>query len=369
MKSLFALLGLLLAGVAGAAEIERVGKPDLDKVFAEVASLDNVLDAAEGRIGRLTREVAGSMGLGATTPMALTVWTIKDRAGGDVRVMNVEGRPIVALGMNAPGEAKDAAGVLNEGTQEVSVMATDLSRLPGHIEKLASKAKGLPGADDPAVTRNLAVTAQVQKRAAEVAERARVLLDDVRKGIEAAEKPAAPAPTPAPAAKERPKPAPAQTIPEVLSKAWVAVKQDDLKGAKALLDKADLLLPRQVQPVSRGDLVELFQMRAHVNLLTGDATAAAWAATQALTVHPGGEPLSKLGTEYAKLHRALAKADIVRKVDVLVTGDGRAYLSGNELGRGSTAQLGQGQHLLQIQRGDVWESSVVYVRDGFVVEL
>jgi hypothetical protein len=366
MKYLLPLLALLGAP-AVAADMEPIGNPAYDRIFAQVTSLDGVLDAAEGRLGRLQREVARTLGMPATTPLSLAVYTIKERAGGDVRVMNIEGRPIVALGIDAPAVAKDAAGTLNEGTQEVSTMATDLSRLPTAIDELIRKAESLPDPDD-AVRRNLAAAAQVKRRADEVAEQARVVLEDVREGVAADKAPAAPAPSPV--ASQPVVKAPVQTIPDVLSRAWVAMKKDDPKGAKALLDKADLLLPRQTVPVSRGDLSELFQMRATVNLAIGDATAAAWAATQALVVHPTGEPLSKLGSDYAKLHRALAKADIVTKVEVLTTGDGRAYLSGNEIGRGSTVLLGQGQHLLQLADGEGnWRSSVVYVRDGFVVEL
>lgn len=363
MKTIVSLL-LLLASPALAGDIESVGKPEFDKLFAQIDSLDGVLDAAEGRLSRLKRDVAGSLEMSANTPLALSVYTIKQRAGGDVRVMNVEGRPIVALGIKAPTGAKDAASLLNEGTQEVSTMARDLSRLPSHIEDLIGKARALDGADGT-VKRNLEVAASVKSRASDVAEQARVVLEDVRKGVDAESAPAAPANTP----KARPVPKSVQSIPDVLSKAWLALKQDDLKQAQALLDKADLLLPRQVQPVSRGDLTELFQMRSRVNLMIGDATAAAWAATQALVVHPTGEPLSKLGPEYAKLHRALSKAGIVQKVEVLTSGDGRAYLSGVELGRGATILLGQGQHLLQLETDDGWQSSVVYVREGFVVEL
>lgn len=363
------LLLLLFGATASAADLESTGNPAFDRSFAEVSSLDGVLDAAEGRLARLEREVARAVGLSPAAPIVLSVWQIKQVAGGDVRVMNVTGRPILALGMKAPSEAKAAAGTLNEGTQEVAVMAADLSRLPTHLERIIGRIEGLDGADAAEVQRNLASTRDVRRRAAEVAERARKLLDDVRAGVEAAERPVPETP-PAPVATPQPEaPRDVQSVADVLSKAWVAVRQDDLDKARALLDRADQLMPRQIRPVSRGDLVELFQLRGHVALLEGDATAAAWAAAQALTVHPDSEPLSKFGGSYARLHRALAKADIVHKVDVLVSGEGRAYLSGYELGRGSQIQLGQGQHLLQVERGERWESSVVYVRDGFVVEL
>lgn len=362
------LLPLLFSMLAPAfaADIEPVGNPAFDRLFGEIDQIDTILDAAEGRIGRLRRDVAGGLGLPASSSLVATVYTLKTKADGDIRVMNVAGRPIVALGMNAPKQTKDAASTLNEGTQEVATMAQDLGRLPARIDELLDKARSTDGNDDATVQRNLQAGDEVKRRAKDVAERARQVLEDVQKGVDAEE---APAPPTKPAAAKPPPARTVQTLPDVLSKAWVAVKKDDIPGAKRLLDQADLLLPRQTVPVSRGDLIELFQLRAHVNQLTGDATGAAWATAQALVVHPTGEPLSKLGPNYAKLHRAIEKAGIVRKVEVLTTGEGRGYLSGNELGRGSTLQLGQGQHLLQIERDGKWESSVVLVSEGFVVEL
>ncbi len=359
MVWLMVFLGL---APAGAVEFERVGAPAIDAVFDEIEALDRVLDAAEGRLVRLRREVARLLGMPADSPMVRVVWVLKEQAGGDVRVMQVEGRPLVALGMEATPAAKRAASLLNEGTQEVAVMAADLSRLPSHVQRLLGK---VDGGSTPVLERNRYVAEQVERRASELAERARGLLEAVREGVEATEEPEEV--TPLLAVEETPPPV--RSIPDLLSEAWVAVKRAQYQEAKALLDRADLLLPRQTVPVSRGDLLELFQMRAHVCLELGDATGAAWAAAQALTIYPTGEPFSKFGSTYAKLHRALAKADIVRRVEVLATGEGRAYLSGQELGRGSALLLGQGQHLLQIERGDHWESAVVEVYDGLLVEL
>ena len=130
-----------------------------------------------------------------------------------------------------------------------------------------------------------------------------------------------------------------------------------------------MLLIRQNQPVSRNDLIELFQVRSLVNIVKGDATAAAWSATQSLVIHPNAVPDKKLGPEYARLHKALQKSRLIKKVDVRVEGDGRAYLSGIEVTRGATIQLGQGQHLLQVEQKDgSWKSTVVVVRDGFTVK-
>lgn len=154
---------------------------------------------------------------------------------------------------------------------------------------------------------------------------------------------------------------------DVVARAWAQFNDAELDAAVELLAEADLLLPRQTKPVPRADLIQLFQVRGLVNLVQGDATAATWSVTQALVIHPNATPDSRLGPDYARLHKAIAKAGVVRKVDVAVKGEGRAYLSGIEVTGGSTVQLGQGQHLLQVEKGDTWVSSVVYVRDGFVV--
>lgn len=387
----------LLFSLAFGANIQKTGIADQDKLFAEVGNIDFVLNAADERIQRLLSEVAKPLKLPESTPLAYTVWTIKQQANGDIRMMVADERPILAVGDGVSKSVREAASALNEGTQEIAVMARDVARLPARMNELAMKSKraklddalmignGLDINDKDRVQglidANRKATEQTGERAQAIAERAQALIAAVREGMSATEAPAGgpaatPAPSPAPTTAAAAEPAPkpkatggVKTIGETVTEAWTQFNDAEMDAAVELLSQADLLLPRQNQPVPRADLLELFMVRSLVNLVKGDATAAAWSATQALVISPTSVPDSKFGPQYAKMHKALAKAGLVRKVEVSVTGDGRAYLSGVEVTGGSTLELGQGQHLLQIEKDGVWKSSIVYVADGFVVDL
>ncbi|MEZ4317707.1 MAG: hypothetical protein R3F61_09385 [Myxococcota bacterium] len=383
-------------------KIHHMGIPDQDRVFGEVANINSVLEAAEARMDELERQVSKPLGLPEGTPLDASVFEIKKRSNGDIRTINAGGRSILLLGAAAPSEAKDAATALNEGTQELAVIAEDIGKLPGRLTELQKSADGLQptaamlktaGIDAGSLkdlenkyTHNHMLTKYTGERANAVSDRATLLLGALAVGMskpvpESAPAPVAPAPVaaPAPTAAVEPVPAPApaaaaapkQTVPtiaETLTKAWQHFNDAEIDAAVDDLAEADLLIVKQGKPVPRGELIELFQLRALVNIVKGDATAAAWSATQALVIHPNATPLAKLGPDYAKLHKALQKAGLVKKVDVGVDGDGRAYVSGIEVTRGAMIQLGQGQHLLQVEQKDgSWKSSVVYVRDGFTV--
>jgi hypothetical protein len=387
-------------------KIYKTGIPDQDKVFGEVRNINGVLEAAEKRMDALERQVSEPLGLPDGTVLADSVYAIRKVSNGGVSTMNAGGRTILLVGGDAPQSAKDAATALNEGTQELETIAADIQKYPARLEVLTEKASamepdaatleangmsadGLKEAKNK-YTNNFMLTKYTGERATAVSKRASQLLKALEEGmarpLEVAPEPT-PAPTPAPVAVAEPEPAPAPapapkvvqpapkpgksvpTVEETITKAWKQFENAEVDEAVALLQSADLLLPKQTRPVRRQDLIELFQLRALVNIVQGNATAAAWSATQALVIHPNSVPESRFGPAYGKLHKMLQKADLVQKVDVRVEGDGRAYLSGIEVTRGATIQLGQGQHLLQVEQPDgSWKGTVVNVSDGFVVE-
>lgn len=400
MRTLILLLALVATGPlissAHAGNIEKTGVTEVDKIFREVGGIDGLLDAADARMDTLLADVSSNLGIGKGASMTYIVYSIKEQANGDIRIINADGRPVLALGADAPKKAKDAASTLNEGTQELAVMAADIGRLPARLKELTEKSGSISitsavlddaGVDSGVsevkdqITSNIESTKGTKSRAAKVSNRAVNLLDEVRDGMSATSKPKGPStdtaapkpaskPSPKPSAKPKPKPTgpTVMSIQEVTDKAWTFYTDGDLDKASSLLAKADGLLPKQSEPVSRQALIDLFQMRSLVNLDQGDATASAWAATQSLVIHPNASPEAKMGGGYAKLHKAIAKAGVVRKVDVRVRGKGRAYLSGIEVTDGATIQLGQGLHLLQVETDGAWKSSVVTVREGFVLE-
>jgi len=401
MRTLILWVALVAAPVlttpafAQAPQIRQTGLAEQDRVYGEVANINAVLEAAEQRMNQLEAQVSKPLGLPDGTKLDASVFEIKRVSNGDVRTINAGGRSILLLGANSPDAAKDAATALNEGTQELAVIAEDIGKLPGRLAELEAasaglapdaamlKAAGKPTSElkdlEAKYTHNHMLTKYTGERANGISDRATQLLGALAIGLSRelkAPEVAAVAPVPAPVAEPTPAPkppAPTQNVPtiaEVLQQAWAQFQDAEIKDAVQSLGEADLLLVRQNKPVPRGDLIELFQVRALVNLVNGDAASAARSATQALVIHPNATPLSKLGPDYAKLHKALQKANLVKKVDVHVEGDGHAYLSGIEVSRGSTIQLGQGQHLLQVEQADgSWEGSVVFIRDGFTVQL
>ncbi|MCB9673870.1 MAG: hypothetical protein H6737_02075 [Alphaproteobacteria bacterium] len=402
MRTLFLWAALLVAPVlvqpafADTPKIHRMGMPEQDRVFGEVSNIFAVLDAAEQRMDELERQVSTPIGLPGGTPLDASVFEIKKLSKGDIRTINAGGRSILLVGQNAPEAAKTAATALNEGTQELAQIAEDIGKLPARLDELKKAAAGLkPTADgvkaaglessalgdlENKYTHNHLLTQHTQERANQVSDRATLLLGALAVGMskplpaegasdaatDAGSAAAVVAPDPAPAPKPAGKQVP--TVSEVLKKAWSQFDDAEIDAAVDSLAEADMLVVRQTQPVPRSELIELFQLRGLVNIVKGDATAAAWSATQALVIHPNATPAARCGPDYAKLHKALQKAGIVKKVDVKVEGDGRAYLSGIEVTRGATIQLGQGQHLLQVEQKDgTWKGSVVFVRDGFTV--
>jgi hypothetical protein len=90
---------------------------------------------------------------------------------------------------------------------------------------------------------------------------------------------------------------------------------------------------------------------------------------QALVVDPTSRPDPALGPEYAKLHKALAKSGVVHLVDVPVSGEGVAFLSGHRVEDVASIRVAEGRHLLQVQRGDRWVTQVVWVREGYALAL
>jgi hypothetical protein len=149
--------------------------------------------------------------------------------------------------------------------------------------------------------------------------------------------------------------------------AMTAFRDAEVNQAMQLLAQADASLASAAQPVPASELSALYQSYAVVHLVSGNTPAAMASVGQALTVDPLAKPLPELGPDYAKLHKALAKTGALREVTVNVQGEGQALLSGRPVADG--AKVAAGRHLLQIERGGQWSSQVVWVQDGFVVQL
>ncbi len=122
-------------------------------------------------------------------------------------------------------------------------------------------------------------------------------------------------------------------------------------------------------PVGRQELETLYQTSALVHLVDGNAAATSASVVQALIINPDGDPLRDLGPNYAKLHKNLSKAGILRTIDVSVVGAGNGYLSGVPIQARNWVRLAAGKHQLQVQRGERWVSQVVWLDEGSQLQL
>ena len=68
------------------------------------------------------------------------------------------------------------------------------------------------------------------------------------------------------------------------------------------------------------------------------------------------------------LHKAMAKANLVRTVEVKVAGEGDAWISGQPV-QGGSLVVPEGEHLVQVARGAVMEARFVYIDDGYTLTL
>jgi hypothetical protein len=156
----------------------------------------------------------------------------------------------------------------------------------------------------------------------------------------------------------------------MVGQAMTAFHDAEVAQALQLLGEADAKLATLQEPVPSSDLEALYQSQALVHLVSGNAAAASAAVAQALVVDPDAKPIADLGPEYAKLHKLLSKADVLREVEVPVSGSGQALVSGQPIsGADGTVTLTAGRHLLQVQRNGVWTSQFVWVQDGFALTL
>ena len=104
-------------------------------------------------------------------------------------------------------------------------------------------------------------------------------------------------------------------------------------------------------------------------MVDGNAAAATANVAQALVVDPYARPITDLGPEYAKLHKALLKSGVIRTIEVSVTGSGVGYISGKRVEAGSDVVVAAGKHLVQTQEGGAWVSQLVWVSDGYTLAL
>jgi len=379
-------------------QIEMTGITAFDSVFEQVKGIHDILDKAQGRLDGASNKIAAAVGLPEGSSMAMAMWELKQKAGGPVQVKMEGTKPVLTVGGNGGPEAQAAVKAVNEAVVEVAGLPQDLAQLPQQVMKLVESCKALPGQLNPNLLkeaglkpldlpkvakklgRNVKATAATPKRIEMVVSSAKGVLTGIPQGLKATEPPTEENLAAAKAERKAKKgkkggndtevAAASSVIGGQVDSAMTAFHDAEVQQALAILGQVDAELPKTAQPVPQQDLEELYQSQALVHLVSGNAAAATAAVAQALVVDPDAKPLDHLGPDYAKLHKLLSKADVLREVEVPVQGSGRALISGQPIDASNgTVTLTAGRHLLQVEQGGTWTSQFVWVQDGFALTL
>jgi len=379
-------------------EIEMTGITAFDSVFEQVKSIHDTLDSAQGRIDGATNKIASAVGLPEGSSLAMSMWELKQQAGGPVEVKMQGTKPVLTLGGNGGPEAQAAVAAVNEAVVDVAGVPADLAQLPQQVMKLVESCKALPGQLNPQLLqeaglkplelpkvaktlgRNVKATAATPKRIDNLVSSAKGVLTGIPQGLKATEPPTEENLAAAKADRKAKRKKGRKGSDEVVvadsmvggkvGEAMTAFHDAEVQQALQILGQVDAELPKTAEPVPQRDLEALYQSQALVHLVTGNAAAASAAVAQALVVDPDAKPLDHLGPDYAKLHKLLSKADVLREVEVPVQGSGQALISGQEVsGSDGSVTLTAGRHLLQVEQNGTWTSQFVWVQDGFTLTL
>ncbi|MFT4624056.1 MAG: hypothetical protein ACI8PZ_002712 [Myxococcota bacterium] len=373
-------------------EIQETGISAFDTVFQQVKAIQDTLNGAETRLNGARDKIAIAVGQPPGTSVRMSMWELKQKAGGKVEVKMAGGKPQLSLGGAGGAEAQAGVKAANAAVKEVGLVVVELGKLPQQVAQLVNACKAFPSQVGSAIKEaglaptalpkmlkavgtNVKATAATPKRIASLATTAKDLLAGIPEGIAATSPPT----DEAVAAKKSEKKsgssgggdgdAPDTETTRLVTEAMAAFGDAEVDDAMRLLDKAQADLAGRKDPVSPSELQLLYQSRALVLLVQGDAAGATTGITRALSVDPDAKPLKSLGAEYAKLHKNLQKSGVVRPVAVSVAGSGEARISGRPATGGSSVELAHGQHLVQVKRGDGWVSKWVDVGSGTVIQL
>jgi hypothetical protein len=386
--------------------IEETGITAFDSVFMKVKAIHDTLDKVQNRIFGAEDRIAASLGLPAGTPIRMSLWELKQKAGGPIEVQMQGTKPVLTVGGAGSAEAKGMIDAVNGAVGDLVNVPQDLAALPAQLQELVQACQALPGQLNPQLLaeagmspmqlpkiakqlgNNVKATVATPKRVENLISASKDFITGIPQGIAATEPPVAPV---AVTKKEKgAKPAKAPKSEAVASAGGVAdaldegfstpvgamvtdalgqLREAEVANAMRLLGEADASLARLQSPVPVGELQKLYQTAALVQLVDGNAAAATANVAQALVVDPLAKPIADLGPEYAKLHKALMKSGVIRTVEVSVTGSGVGYISGRRVEGGSDVVVAAGKHLVQTQQNGTWTSQLVWVTDGYALAL
>jgi hypothetical protein len=384
---------LTVAGPAGAGksdddaapervEIQVTGITAFDSVFSKVGAIHATLDGAQGRIESARDKLAAVAGQPAGTPVANSMWELKQKAGGKLQVQVQNGKPVLSA---AGTDFSSALSGVNSAIADVAKVPAELAKLPAQVQELIAACQALPAqlnptllqeagmkvTDLPGVAKklgaNVKATTQTPGRITSLVKDAENLLTGVPQGLAATEPPPPPGEKAEKSSKDKDNgkedeaSAPPSALAAEVEAAWGLVQDAEVPAALARLDAAMAGLPKLKTPVPAADLQGLYQTRSFVLMVQGDMAGASAATTQALVADPEAEAIERLGPEYAKLHKTIAKSGLIRTISVTISG-GEVWVSG--VVASGKVKVGEGAHLVQVVSGGVASSSWRTLKDG-----
>jgi len=383
--------------------IEDTGITAFDSVFSKVRAILDTVKAAEGRLIGAQDKIAAAVGQPAGTPVRMSMWELKQTAGGPIQVqMNgTPPKPTLTIGGAGDAEAKAAINKINGAVGEVAKIVTDLGKLPAQVMELVDACKALPAQLNPqlltdagltpmqlpkvakTVGNNVKAITKTPDQIAGLVTASKTLLEGIPQGLAATEPPTADAVAAKKADKKSKKSkdkgkskgdtgvavASNTQTGQAIDQAMTLFGEAEVAEALQVLSNAKARLVMENTPISTQELGSLYQTTALVHLVDGNAAAATSSVTQALIVDPGSAAPKDLGPDYARLHKAMQKSGVIRTIEVAVDGSGQALISGQQVDGGSSIKVGEGTHLIQVQRNGSWSSELRYLEDGAVISL
>ncbi|HHO51900.1 MAG TPA: hypothetical protein ENK18_13720 [Deltaproteobacteria bacterium] len=383
-------------------EIAETGISAFDSVFMKAAAIHDTLNAVQDRILGAEDRIAEALELEPGTPLRMSMWELKQRAGGPIEVALEGTKPVLTVGGSGADDVEALLDAINLAVADLVGIPGDLAQLPAQIQELVAACQAFPGQLNPqlltesglkplelpkvakTVGSNVKAVVATPKRLEDLVNASKDFLTGIPQGLAATEPPEEPAQiaggsSSKPAKQKKSKRSGGTSelegsdnlspITAMVVEAMASFQDAEVESAMGLLARADASLANLTGPVSEAELQNLYQSSALVYLSGGNLAAASANVAQALTVDPEAKPMPHLGPDYAKLHKHLAKSGVIHPIEIPVEGNGIAYVSGTRVEEQGWLELPPGKHLVQIKQPDGgWTSEVVWINEGYVLK-
>jgi hypothetical protein len=130
-------------------QIAETGITAFDSVFMKVKAIHDTLDKVQGRIIGAQDKIAASIGLPAGTPIRMSLWELKQKAGGPIEVRMEGTKPVLTIGGAGSAEAKGMLDAVNVAVGDLTGIPQDLAQIPGQLQELVAACQALPGQLNP----------------------------------------------------------------------------------------------------------------------------------------------------------------------------------------------------------------------------